>query len=204
MTTPAAGRPSPWARLCLLLLLSLVATACSGGEQQAVREPAAAPATGEHLTIASKPFTTRSGYGKVYGRLPQARRKPVRRQVTRIVEGWWEAAFLGGTYPRKTFRAAFPGFSRGAVAQARRDKLLMSNQDIGPRIESVTPVFGSVKVDALAVGRHARAATARFKLRFRVTGIKKRVVVVQGRLFLSRRSGPWQVFGYDVRKWSRA
>ena len=59
-------------------------------------------------------------------------------------------------------------------------------------------------LDALAVGGHARAATARFTLRFRATGARERVVVVRGRLFLSRRTGSWQVFGYDVKKWSRA
>jgi hypothetical protein len=124
----------------------------------------------------------------------------VRRQVAEVVDAWWEAAYLGGRYPRTGFRDAFPGFTSGAEARARRDRRLMSNLDVAPRVSSVTARHRSVAMDVLAVDRRARSVTARFVLRFRTTGEEQGVTVVRGRLFLTRRDGTWRVFGYDVAK----
>lgn len=215
MTTPVQGRPPTFVSICLAVLLGLSClSACSATKETVAAPSTPAPArvedkVPEAVALTSHAVSTRSGYGKIYGRLPVARRKALRRKVTSIVEEWWEAAYLGGDYPRRTFRAAFPRFARGAQARARQDKSLMSNQDIGARIDSVTPLFGQVTLDTLAVRKRARAVTARFTLRFRTTAErgqgarKQEVVVVRGRLFLSRRNGSWQVFGYDVKKWSK-
>lgn len=200
MPRPATGRTS-WAWISASLVLALPLTAC-----RASSEPAAAPAAyavPDRVTLSSNPVRTQTRIHRVHGRLPEARRTAVRRDVGDVVDRWWEAAYLGGTYPRAAFPDAFPGFTRGAERQARADKALLTNRTGGPRIASVAARQRSVSLDILSVGGRARSVTASFVLRFSTTGDKVGTTVVRGRLFLTRRHGPWRVFGYDVAKGSR-
>ena len=84
------------------------------------------------VTLASHPVQTTTKIHRVFGRLPDARRKAVRRQVGEVVDRWWDAAYLGGTYPRSSFPSAFPGFTDGAEQRARSDKALLTNQTRRP------------------------------------------------------------------------
>ena len=201
MPRPATCR-TPWARTCASLALALSLSACN-----AAPEPdAVAPATygaPDSVTLTSNAVDTETRIHRVYGRLPGARRKAVRRDIGRVVDRWWEAAYLGGTYPRDSFPDAFPGFTRGAAREARTDKALLTNATGGARVESVTPRRRTVTIDVMAVGGQARSVTARFLLRFSTTGDEAGVTVVRGRLFLTRRNGPWRIFGYDVAKGDR-
>jgi len=200
MPSPATGRTS-WAWICLSLVLALSLSAC-----RAASEPEASAAgldAPDQVTLSSHPVATQTRIHRVYGRLPDARRKAVRHDVGKVVDRWWEASYLGGTYPRSSFPAAFPGFTRGAERRARADKALLTNETGGPRIDTVTPRKRSISIDIMAVGGHARSVTARFVLRFQTTGEKAGTTTVRGRLFLTRRNGPWRIFGYDVAKGSR-
>ena len=201
------SRPADLARLlvCVVLCLPLVASlaACTSESRASGQRPAPAAERTETVTLAAAPATTQTRFRRIHGRLPEARRKAVRRDVAAVVHRWWDAAYLGGSYPRTGFRDAFPGFTAGARARARQDARLMSNRDIGARVESVTAKRGTVSLDVLAVGRRAHAVTARFVLRFVTTGRADGTTVVRGRLFLTRRHGPWRVFGYDVSKGAR-
>lgn len=202
MPRPATGRTS-WAWICVTLVLALPLSACEAGVEP---DPAATPASydaPDQVTLSSNPVATQTRIHRVYGRLPDARRKAVRRDVGKVVDRWWEASYLGGTYPRTAFPDAFPGFTRGAERLARTDKALLTNQTGGSRIESVTPRKRSVSIDIMAVGRQPRSVTAHFVLRFGTTGAKEGTTTVRGRLFLTHRHGPWRVFGYDVAKGSR-
>lgn len=194
------------AGLALLVVLPLTA-ACSPDS-----DPGAGPATDPgatsgdaQATLASHPVPTKVAIHRVHGRLPEARRKEVRVEVGRVVDRWWEAAYLGGTYPRTDFPSAFPGFTRAAERRAREDKALLTNITGGSRIDEVTPRRRSVRLDILATDRRARAVTAAFVLAFDTTGDKTGTTTVRGRLFLTRApgGGGWQVFGYDVAKASR-
>lgn len=204
MSRPFPG-PSTLVGLCLALLLALVASGCSAdAEAEPASRAAPAPVDSETAALAVNPVTTEVRLGHVVGRLPKQRRKAVRRKVAKVVDGWWESAYLGGTYPRASFPAAFPGFTKGAEARARRDKRVMSNRGVGPRIDSVVALKRQVTLDVVATDRRARSVTARFVLRFRTTGKRAGVTVVRGRLFLTRRQGTWRVFGYDVSRGVRA
>jgi hypothetical protein len=187
--------------LALVLLVPLT-SAC-----QSSAEPSAAPErlsrSDAQATLASNPAPTKVGIHRVHGRLPVARRKVVRRQVGAVVDRWWEAAYLGGTYPRSSFPAAFPGFTAAAEQRARADKALLTNQTAGPRIDSVTARQRKVTLDILATDRQARAVTAQFVLKLDTTGQKTGTTTVRGRLFLTRKRGAWRVFGYDVAKGAR-
>ena len=202
MNTPAARRGT-LASLVLCLVLAVPLSACTPSSAGDGGSPDRGSAGSVAASLAAAAAPTRVTVRRVHGRLPDGRRKAVRRQVTAVVESWWEAAYLGGTYPRSGFRSALPGFTRAARAQARRDLRLLSNRDIGARVESVTVERRRLELDVLAVGRRARAVTARFALRFTVTGRAARTTVVRGRLFLTRRHGPWRIFGYDVAKGAR-
>jgi hypothetical protein len=199
------GRTS-WARrgagLALALVLPLSATAC-----RSASDPASAPdrlsRNDAQVTLASHPVRTTTKIHRVFGRLPDARRKAVRRQVGEVVDRWWDAAYLGGTYPRSSFPSAFPGFTDGAELRARSDKALLTNQTQGTRIDAVTAKHREVALDILATDKQARSVTAHVVLRFETTGDRAATTVVRGRLFLTYKRGAWRIFGYDLAKGAR-
>lgn len=180
------------------VLVALSMTGCSGGEEgaapraepsESLIEPSDAP------TLRVEPVTTS---GDIVGRLPRSERRRVERAVSRVAVGWLDAAYLGGKYPRRSFRAAFPGFTRGARAAARSDARLMSNKALGRRISAVTPTSVRVRVDLLAVDKRAVSGTAHVDARFRTEGRVERSYRIAGRLMMTRHDRRWQVFGYDV------
>ncbi|GAB6986195.1 hypothetical protein JCM10369A_27190 [Nocardioides pyridinolyticus] len=139
-------------------------------------------------------------FGEVTGRMDRRTRQQLATKVQAVVDGWTEAAYLGGDYPRRAFADAWPGFTRGAQEQARHDRALMSNQDIGDRIDGVQARRNVLVLDVLAVQGRPVGVTARVRLGFRTTGDLERTVRVTGRLFLTRTDGQWKVFGYDMTK----
>lgn len=157
-------------------------------------EPSDAP------TLEVEPVT-RSG--SIVGRLPKQDRGRVERAVSDRAVRFLNAAYLAGDYPRADFRDAYPGFTGGAAKLARRDRALLTNQPIGQRIDEVTPTAIAVKVDLLAVNKHAVASTAHVELAFRTAGKVSKRVRVQGRLLLTKKDGRWKIFAYDLSKGSR-
>lgn len=205
MPRPRPGIP-PWSpRTAALALVLTAPTVLAGCQSTSV--PQAAPdrlsPDDADVTLASHGIETRTRIHRVYGRLPDARRKVVRAQVGRVVDRWWDAAYLGGDYPRSSFPAAFPGFTAAAEQRARADKALLTNQTQGPHIDSVSAKHRSVTVDVLATGGQARSVTAHVVLRFETTGERAGTTTVRGRLFLTRRGTGWRVFGYDLAKGAR-
>jgi hypothetical protein len=184
------------AAACLALALG----ACSGDSSDPSAEPSAEGSTATEATEVPPPLETTATLGKVTGRLPKEKRSAVRRQVARAVDAWFDAAYVGGDYPRNDFAAAWPGFTTGAKVDAKADKADMSNQDIGTQIDTVEATTRKVTVDVLAVRGHAAGATARVVLRFRTDGEVRRKVEVRGRLFLTPTPDGWRIFGYDVTK----
>ncbi len=120
--------------------------------------------------------------------------------MAHAVDEWFDAAYVGGDYPRTDYSASWPGFTTGAKADAEDDKALMSNQDIGTEVSSVWATARRVSVDVLAVRGHAQGATARFVLKFKTDGDVQRKIEVSGRLFLTPSPEGWRIFGYDVTK----
>ncbi|HEY0949304.1 hypothetical protein [Nocardioides sp.] len=178
------------------LALALCLGACSGGGDDEPEPPGAAP-SGAPSTPAVRTEVT---IGEITGALPRDARRRLAKHVGEVVDGWVQAAYLGGRYPRRDFSDSWPGFTAGAKDEAHRDKRLMSNQDIGERIDGVEARRSQVRVDVLAVRRHAVGVTARVVLRFRTTGKVERDVRVQGRLYLTPTGHGWRVFGYDMTK----
>jgi len=193
-----ASRPA-LAAASMLLCVTLGATACSdengstGGESDS-QQPLP---SGEPNTFRVE---TRTTIGEVVGKLGTKDRQQVAGAVTPVVQRWFDAAYVGGDYPRKNFTDAFPGFTAGARSEAFRDRKLMSNRDIGDRIDGVTPRASRIWVDVLAVGKGPVAVTARFHLAFKTQGDLERKVNVRGRLMMTRSQTGWRIFGYRVAK----
>ena len=184
----------------LILAIAVGLTACSGDASEPSADPGDGAPSGTEATEGPAPVETAASLGKVTGKLPQGKRSLVRKQVGRAVDAWFEAAYVGGDYPRDDFADSWPGFTTGAKARARSAKALMSNQDIGAEISAVEATARKVTVDVLAVKGRAVGATARVVLRFSTEGDVQRKVVVRGRLFLTPTPSGWRIFGYDVTK----
>lgn len=177
------------------LVLALAAGACSGSDDA----PGAAPSGGSS-EASDHPVETQVTFGKITGKLTPESRQNLSQQVGAVVDGWTEAAYLGGDYPRRDFSDAWPGFTAGAKQEAHGDRALMSNEDIGEKIDGVTPHKSLVRLDVLAVKKHPVGITAHVFLGFGTTGDLEKEVRVKGRLFLTHTDSGWKVFGYDMTK----
>ena len=183
------------AAVALTVLLGVPLGACSGddGDPGAARPGGASSGA----TEGPPPVETTAKMGNVTGQLSGARRARLVTQVTDVVDGWIDSAFLGD-YPRSDFVDAFPGFSEGAADDARTDGALMSNKPLGADLTEVVALQRRLSVDALAVKGRAVAVTARVVLTMRLSGEVNRKERVAGSLFMTYREGGWQAFGYDV------
>ncbi len=189
-----AGRRAAVALLCAG---ALVMGGCSGGDD---KDPASSPAD----TPTAPPVAVQASLGKVAGKLAPADATAAVDAISPVVDGWFEAAYVGGDYPRTDFEDAFPGFTPGAAKDAIGDQALMSNAGIGADVESVTADTKSLDVDLLAAKKKAAGATARFTLVFTTTGAAAKKITVKGRLFLTPKPGDaWRVFGYNVTRTAR-
>jgi hypothetical protein len=211
MRTAFPGRPLRARGVAGTLMLSLalvlsgsVLSGCSDdtstSESKSDSRSTSSGATASHVGDTTTPpeLSTTSEVGRIIGRLPGARRKAVRKEVTAVIDRWWEAAYLSDAGPTADLSAAFPGFTAGARKRATFDRELMTN--VALEADSITPLMRKVRLDLLAVDERARSVTARFDLRVRTTGVHTRRLQVRGRLFLTRKAERWRVFGYDVSK----
>lgn len=174
-----------------VLLLALPVSGCSGSDDDA---PSAEPSPS-----AAAPIATTAKLGKVVGKLDPAGRQDAVDAVQEVVDGWLDAAFTEGSYPRSDFADAFPGFTTGAARTARADADELTAASVGARIDSLTATRRTLAVDLLATRGVARTATARVRLDYTTTGDTAVDRTLLGRLFLTWDAGDgWTVFGYDV------
>jgi len=192
-TSPPA--PRRLAAAALAAALCLGAAACSGDDEGNGDKDTA---TGASPTTATDEVATQVSWGAVAGKVGKAKRDQVKEAATGVVDGWLDAAYAGGEWPRTDFSGAFAGFTDGAQAKAEADLDLMTNSAIGGQVESVEVLKRTIKLDALGVKGKATGVTARFKLKFRTDGEVEGTETVSGRLFLTPTDGGWRVFGYDV------
>jgi hypothetical protein len=185
-------------RVSTVVALALVAVstvACSAGDDGAGVTPTEGPSTAPEPAVA-----TQVSFGTVTGRLPGEAKRRLSDQVGAVVDRWMDAAYVAGDYPRSDFGDSWPGFTPGARAEAHRDGDLMSNRDIGAKIDGVEVKKRRLRLDVLAVRKRPVGVTAHVRLRFATTGTPSKDVQVAGRLYLTRGERGWQVFGYDVTK----
>ena len=106
------SRSASWrtSTVTALLVLALAAGGCSGGDSDDdASDPSSPPATGQPAPPEVK---IRARVGTVAGELPRQRRKVVARDIGRVVDRWFEAAYLGGDYPRAELQGRLAGLHR--------------------------------------------------------------------------------------------
>lgn len=192
MRTTTRGR---LALTAAALALALLGTSCTGDDEP-TSDSSSSGAPSE-----PPPLATTVKVGTVAGRLPDPAAQQTAEDVAAVVDGWIDAAYVTGEWPRDAFEGAFAGFTPGAARQAEADGRLMTNADIGGRVDGVTATTRVVRVDLLTVKRRVQGATAHVRLVFDTTGTVQRQITVTGRLLLTQdEAGAWQVFAYDVSK----
>ncbi len=181
----------------LAVLLSGLLVGCTGEDGPAA--PDGEDSRQQRTSEAAPQLPTTTTVGQVVGKLGKQQRQQLKARVTEVVDGWIDAAYVSGPYPRRRFEHSFPGFSAGAKDEARRDAGLMSNAAVGDWVQSVEAVARRLKLDVLATRGRAVGVTARVLLRIELRGRRlERIDRIAGRLFLTYRNQDWQVFGYDV------
>lgn len=181
--------------LTAAVLSGTLALAGCGGEPD---KPAASPSPSQ-----APPPTVKSTAKLIHvqGKFPRSRHQAVAGNVAKVVDGWLQAAYVGGDYPRatSTFTAkSFPGFSKGAIAQAGKQMSLMSNATIAPHIDGVEVVSSDVHVDLLANNNYPVGAIARVRLVYDTTGERASRQTVRGSLDMVPTDTSWAVFGFNI------
>ncbi|WP_166140537.1 hypothetical protein [Nocardioides ochotonae] len=194
-TSRPATRVRRLAAAAVSAALVLGLGACSGDDDEPDERDSSPSAAGD------APVPTRVSIGRVAGELDARRRAEVKASVAEVVDGWIDAAYVGGEWPRGDFADysdALRDFTPDTKRRAARDRRLLTNVAIGDRVESVQATRRVLQIDVLAPGGRPVGATARVLVRFRTDGDVRRVDLVRGRLMLTPTKKGWKVFGYDV------
>ena len=186
-------------------LLVATTAACTGdepaGSPPAEQPSSPSPTQGSTSTLEPKPAPARIRVTRVAGHLAPKDRAVLEHKVGRVVSAYFRDAFLGGSYPRSGFGDAFDTFSAGAARLARHDKALLTNETLGPTTEAVVARRQTAYLSVLAPHKIAAGVTALVNLRYIAERGDRpdKEVTVKGRLILTRKkSGGWQIFGYDL------
>jgi hypothetical protein len=173
---------------------TLALTGCGGEPKKPEASPSPSPVPAPTVKSTAKLI-------HVQGRFPKNRRQAAAANVAKVVDRWLQAAYVGGDYPRatSTFTAkSFPGFSKGAIAQAGKQMSLMSSATIAPDIDGVEVVSSDVHVDLLANNNHPVGAVARVRLVYDTTGDRESRQTVRGSLDMVPTETSWAVFGFNI------
>ncbi len=195
----------------LFVAVALVAGGCGGSDSSTpdTAPPSSTSTPRGSATPSEAPSKpTKVDVAHVFGnaRKPFHRRfaahsKSLRKHVRVAVDGWFDDAFVGVSYPRDDFKAAFGTFTDAAKHDARGQLHLMTNWQWRKTIDGVDVTKRRISLDVLAPHGRAGGVTARFALAFTTTGNATKKVEVTGRLLLTKDShGTWRIFGYDVSK----
>lgn len=204
-------RRSTAALLCVLLVATTAA--CSGGDPAPETAPSAAtppaedPAEETATPEALPAPPARVRVTRVSGTLKEKDREVLADNIGKVVTAYFDDAFLGGEYPRDSFGDAFATFSAGAARRADGDRDLLTNRALGPTTQGIEVRRRTAYLSVLAPYKVAAGVTANVQLRFAADQGDRpaELVNVKGRLLLTRKkSGGWQIFGYDLTQSSRA
>jgi hypothetical protein len=131
-------------------------------------------------------------------KLNEAHRTRVKEGVNKVIDPWFDGAFLGD-FPRSDWSTAFVGFTKDAATDAQgRDLDLLTNAAIADQIDSATATRRRVRLNVFSYRGHPRGATAHFVLDFTTKGGLEQSLRLRGDLYLAKDKGEWKIFGYDV------
>jgi hypothetical protein len=195
-----AARPTRTAALVLALLVAAVG--CTHDAKPAAHgspSPSPSPSASTAPAPASVPLTVK--VTRVHGRLSEKSVSSLEGNVHKTIAAYVAGAFLGGSYPRSDFKAAFSSFTPGVRTRAARDTTLLTNATYGGSTESVRTTHGTAYLSVLSPYKVAAGITANVDLVFRVERKDRPAerVRLRGRLLLTRnKANGWSIFGYDL------
>lgn len=195
----STGRRVATALTAAFLSGTVALAGCGGEPDKPAASSSASPPPAPTVKSAAKLI-------HVQGKFPRSRHQAVAANVSAVVDRWLQAAYVGGDYPRatSTYGNVFPGFSKGAVAQAGKQMSLMSSATIAPHIDGVEVVSSDVHVDLLANNNHPVGAVARVRLVYDTTGERESRQIVRGSLDMVPTKSSWAVFGFNITREEKA
>jgi hypothetical protein len=201
-------RARRYAAVLATLALAATTASCSSPDDDAATPGETAPSTPEPSATGEpdRSVEPRVRVTRVAGRLKPKDREVLADNVGKVVNGYFEDAFTGDEHPRSSFGDAFATFSTGATRQADRDRDLLTNRVLEPTTEGIEVRRQTAYLSVLAPHRVAAGVTARVHLRYIADQGDEpaKRVDVKGRLMLTRKkSGGWQIFGYDLTRNAR-
>jgi hypothetical protein len=185
----------------VLALVVVVVGGCSESSGSDHGEPAQQISTAPVPHLSQRDAPLRVSVSKVTGKLSKSARSRLKTSAGRPVRRWLDAGFVKGTYPRADFSQTYGVFTAGAAQSAKRDRSLLTNIQLGPRLVDVAAKRRSAQLSVLAVHGHPRGVTVRVRLI--LLGVHRdgsRVTVrLAGDVYLTRTpAGAWKIFGYDL------
>jgi hypothetical protein len=190
--TPPRARSALVSGVALLLVLGAVG--CDSGDDVGDSDDGGTSSHGKD----SAPVETVTTLHSTGEKLNEAHRVRVKEGVDKVIDPWFDGAFLGD-FPRSDWSAAFAGFTKDAASDAQgRDLDLLTNAAIADQIESATATRRRVRLNVFSYRGHPRGATAHFVLDFTTEGGLEESLQLRGDLYLAKDRGEWKVFGYDV------
>jgi hypothetical protein len=185
----------------VLALVVVAVGGCSDSSGSDQDEPAQQISTAPVPHLSQRDAPLQVSVSKVTGDLSKSARSRLKRSAGRPVRHWIDAGFVRGPYPRADFSRAYRVFTTGAARSAKRDRSLLTNVQLGPRLVDVAAKRRSAQLSVLAPHGHPRGVTARVRLI--LLGVHQdgsRVTLrLAGDVYLTRRpAGAWKIFGYDL------
>jgi hypothetical protein len=187
-------RRRPTTVLAAILTSAICLTSCSSDNDEKPPASAGSPSADAGSQATEAP---QAKVATVTGRLAPDGRDALAAAVGRVVDDWFEKAYLGD-FPRSDFSTAFAGFTAGAAARAQRNLDLMSNAAISDRIDHAKATDRTVSLDVLAVRHRPVGVTATVDLAFETTGAVAGPQRVTGTLDLTPDGSGWKVFGFEI------
>jgi hypothetical protein len=133
--------------------------------------------------------------------LPKSVRVVLGRRVGKVIDGWWDKAYLG-TYPRTkaSFAGAFAGFTPTARRLAAAKPATMTNEGLAAATQ-VAVVRRWITLDVLGVKKAPVGVAADCHLVFSATTAKgTKQYQVHARVELTKTKGVWRIFAFAVQK----
>jgi hypothetical protein len=199
---PATGRVlRRFAAAFSVAVLLAGTTACTGDSDD--RKGGPKPSQSQSPSPQPHSVRFRVSVTHVAGKLSKSKQATLARRVRRTLSAYVDSAFLGGDYPRSSFRSAFRSFTAGASHDARADQRLLTNRSLGASTASVRAVRRTAYLSVLAPKQHPAGVTAAVNLVFLVDrgDHQAQRVHLKGRLLLTyAKTGRWSIFGYDLNR----
>ena len=196
--------------LPVVLATTLVLTlgACSGDDDSTQSAPtttsptdSSSTADTQHLEKANAELQSR--IAQIGAGVKNKQRSQIKRQLSKPVRAWMDAAYLAGDFPRGHYTAEdFPGWTSQAAALATRDKGVTTNARLSHHVVKVVADRRTARFFVFSVHGMTGGATAKVTMTMTAeleNGQRTRYAV-GGDLYLTRNANHWRIFGYDLHR----